>query len=150
MYPWQSGSNGREEAQVVHLNPLSGRWLPDSSHLQRHINVAIAYNVWQYYQVTGDIEFMANYGAEMIFEICRFWASIARFDPALDRYEIVGVMGPDEYHDGYVGAAAPGLAQQFLYQRDGRLGLVPRARSGRPPARAPTQRAARPPVAGRE
>ncbi|MGD0312598.1 MAG: glycosyl hydrolase family 65 protein [Acidimicrobiales bacterium] len=110
MYPWQSGSNGREEAQVVHLNPLSGRWLPDASHLQRHINAAIAYNVWQYYQVTADIEFMANYGAEMILEVCRFWASIARFDPALDRYEIVGVMGPDEYHDGYVGAAEPGLA----------------------------------------
>jgi alpha,alpha-trehalase len=109
MYPWQSGSNGREEAQVVHLNPLSGRWLSDASHLQRHINVAIAYNVWQYYQVTGDMEFMTNYGAEMILEISRFWASIARYDPALDRYEIAGVMGPDEYHDGYVGAATPGL-----------------------------------------
>jgi alpha,alpha-trehalase len=109
MYPWQSGSNGREEAQVVHLNPLSGRWLPDSSHLQRHINVAIAYNVWQYYLMTGDNEFLANYGAEMILEISRFWASIARFNPALDRYEITGVMGPDEYHDGYVGAAMPGL-----------------------------------------
>ena len=110
MYPWQSGSNGREEAQVVHLNPLSGRWLPDSSHLQRHINVAIAYNVWQYYQVTGDLDFLSNYGAEMIFEISRFWASIARLNPSLDRYEIVGVMGPDEYHDGYVRAVAPGLA----------------------------------------
>jgi len=109
MYPWQSGSNGREETQVVHLNPLSGRWLPDASHLQRHINVAIAYNLWQYYQVTGDIEFVANYGAEMILEISRFWSSIARYDSELDRYEIVGVMGPDEYHDGYVGAAVPGL-----------------------------------------
>jgi alpha,alpha-trehalase len=109
MYPWQSGSNGREEAQVVHLNPLSGRWLPDTSHLQRHINAAIAYNVWQYYQATGDIDFMVNYGAEMIFEISRFWASIARYDPALDRYEILGVMGPDEYHEGYLGAVAPGL-----------------------------------------
>ena len=81
MFPWQSGSNGREEAQVVHLNPLSGRWLPDASHLQRHINAAIAYNVWQYYQATGDIDFMVNYGAEMIFEISRFWASIAQYDP---------------------------------------------------------------------
>ena len=109
MYPWQSGSNGREEAQVLHLNPLSGRWLPDASHLQRHINAAIAYNVWQYYQATGDIDFMVDYGAEMIFEISRFWASIARYDPALDRYEILGVMGPDEYHEGYLGAVAPGL-----------------------------------------
>jgi hypothetical protein len=24
MYPWQSGSDGKEETQVVHLNPLSG------------------------------------------------------------------------------------------------------------------------------
>ena len=72
--------------------------------------MAIAYNVWQYYQVTGDSTSWSNYGAEMIFEISRFWASIARFNPALDRYEIVGVMGPDEYHDGYVGAVAPGLA----------------------------------------
>ena len=109
MYPWQSGSNGREETQVVHLNPRSGHWLPDASHLQRHINAAIAYNVWHYYQATGDIDFMATYGAEMIFEISRFWASIARYNPALDRYEILGVMGPDEYHDSYVGAAAPGL-----------------------------------------
>jgi alpha,alpha-trehalase len=109
MFPWQSGSNGREEAQVVHLNPRSGRWLPDASHLQRHINVAIAYSLWQYYQVTGDIEFIANYGAEMIFEISRFWASIAHYDSGRDRYEIVGVIGPDEYHDGYVGADEPGL-----------------------------------------
>jgi alpha,alpha-trehalase len=109
MYPWQSGSNGREEAQVVHLNPLSGHWMPDASHLQRHVNVAIAYNVWQYYQATEDIEFMADYGAEIIFEISRFWASAARFDASLERYEIVGVMGPDEYHDGYVEAQNPGL-----------------------------------------
>jgi trehalose/maltose hydrolase-like predicted phosphorylase len=31
MFPWQSGSDGREETQVLHLNPESGRWLPDVS-----------------------------------------------------------------------------------------------------------------------
>ena len=149
MYPWQSGSNGREEAQVVHLNPLSGRWLSDSSHLQRHINVAIAYNVWQYYQVTGDIEFLANYGAEMIFEISRFWASIARFDPVLDRYEIVGVMGPDEYHDGYVGAATPGLANNAYTNVMAVWVLCRGLELRRSPARAPAKRAAHPLVGGR-
>ena len=109
MYPWQSGSNGREEAQVVHLNPVSGRWRPDASHLQRHIGSAIAFNIWKFYQATADIDFMLNFGAEMIFEISRFWADIAQYDRTSDRYEIVGVMGPDEYHDGYVGASAPGL-----------------------------------------
>jgi len=109
LYPWQSASSGREETQQVHLNPQSGRWLPDNSHLQYHVNAAIAYNIWQYFQVTGDMEFMSFYGAEMFLEIARFWESVSTYNPDLDRYEILGVMGPDEYHEGYPGAAEPGL-----------------------------------------
>ena len=109
MYPWQSGSDGREESQTLHLNPRSGRWTPDNTRLQRHVNAAIAYNVWQYYQVTGDWEFLSFYGAEMILEITRFWASMTTYNQSLDRYEILGVMGPDEYHDRYPDATEPGL-----------------------------------------
>jgi len=101
MFPWQSGSNGREETQVLHLNPRSGRWLPDRSHRQRHVNIAIAYNVWEHYLVTGSTAFLRFVGAELLVEIARFWSSVAHHNPALDRYEIHGVMGPDEYHDGY-------------------------------------------------
>lgn len=109
MYPWQSGSNGGEESQTLHLNPRSGRWILDNSHLQRHVNNAIAYNVWNYYQATGDIDFLSFYGAEIIIEIARFWASIAQYNKLLDRYEICKVMGPDEYHEGYPDADEPGL-----------------------------------------
>ncbi len=109
MYPWQSGSSGREETQTMHLNPNSGNWLPDNSHLQRHINIAVAYNVWQYFQATEDVDFLAFYGAEMLVEISRFWSSIASYNKALDRFEIRNVMGPDEYHDAYPDADEPGL-----------------------------------------
>ena len=109
MFPWQSGSNGREETQHLHLNPRSGRWLPDHSHLQRHVNIAIAYNVWQHYMVTGSTAFLRFVGAEMLLEIARFWASVASYNPAEDRYEIHGVMGPDEYHEAYPGSGEPGL-----------------------------------------
>lgn len=109
MYPWQSGSDGREESQVVHLNPSSGRWIPDHSALQRHVNIAIAYNVWQYYQVTLDTDFLSLYGAEIILDIARFWASATTYNPELDRYEIRGVMGPDEYHESYPDSETPGL-----------------------------------------
>ena len=101
MFPWQSGSDGREESQRLHLNPQSGRWIPDNSSRQRHINAAIAYNIWHYYEVTGDIEFLNSYGAEMMLEIARFWASIAQRNPADDRYDIRGVMGPDEFQTAY-------------------------------------------------
>ena len=109
MYPWQSGSNGREESQQVHLNPKSGRWIPDNTHLQRHVNAAIAYNIFQYYQVTGDMEFLSFYGAEMFLEIARFWAHMATYNPKIERYEILGVIGPDEYHDAYPDSDKPGL-----------------------------------------
>jgi alpha,alpha-trehalase len=109
MFPWQSGSDGREETQRRHLNPRSNRWNPDNSALQRHLNAAIVYNLWQYYQVTGDLGFLAGFGAELIIEVARFWSSIASYNRALDRYEICGVMGPDEYHDAYPGASTPGL-----------------------------------------
>lgn len=109
MYPWQSGTDGTEETQVVHLNPNSGRWEPDLSHNQRHVNAAIFYNVWHYYQATGDEEFLSNHGAEMMLEIARFWASIAHFNPERDRYEIHGVMGPDEFHEKYHDSDEEGL-----------------------------------------
>ncbi|MDX2820313.1 glycosyl hydrolase family 65 protein [Streptomyces ipomoeae] len=109
MYPWQSGSDGREETQVWHLNPRSGRWLPDHSRLQHHVGSAIAYNVWQYCEATGDTEFLHTRGAEMLLQIARFWADLADFDPETGRYRIGGVVGPDEYHDSYPGAGLPGL-----------------------------------------
>ena len=109
MYPWQSGSDGREEAQRFHLNPHSGRWLPDHSHLQRHVNIAIAYDEWQYHMVTGSTDDLRFGGAEMLIEIARFWASAVTYNPRLDRYEIVGVVGPDEYHDAYPGAGRQGV-----------------------------------------
>lgn len=109
MFPWQSGSDGREESQRLHLNPKSGRWLPDHTHLQRHVSAAVAYNVWQYYQATLDGRFLAKMGAEILIEVARFWASLASWNETRGRYELRGVMGPDEYHDAYPDAQTPGI-----------------------------------------
>jgi trehalose/maltose hydrolase-like predicted phosphorylase len=109
MFPWQSGSEGKEETQRVHLNPLSGRWEPDLSRNQRHVNAAIFYNIWHYFQATRDLAFLDDRGAEIMLEIARFWSSIALFNPARERYEIHGVMGPDEFHEKYPDAAEGGL-----------------------------------------
>ncbi len=109
MFPWQSGSNGREETQKMHLNPQSGNWLPDVSHLQYHINVAIPFNVWHYYQSTGDMDFLLSHGAEIILSSALFWSCIAHFNPKRNKYEIHNVMGPDEYHTHYPDAREPGL-----------------------------------------
>jgi alpha,alpha-trehalase len=109
MFPWQSGSDGREESQRLHLNPRSGRWNPDSSARAHHIGIAVAYSSWQFYQVTGDLAYLIDYGAEILAEIARFWVSRASYDEERERYSIRGVIGPDEFHAGYPDAPYDGI-----------------------------------------
>ncbi|WP_197283474.1 trehalose-phosphatase [Mycobacterium sp. Marseille-P9652] len=109
MFPWQSGSDGREESQRLHLNPRSGRWNPDASARAHHIGIAVAYNAWKFYQTTGDLAYLIDYGAELLGEIARFWVSRATFDPERGRYSIRGVIGPDEFHSGYPEAPYDGI-----------------------------------------
>jgi trehalose/maltose hydrolase-like predicted phosphorylase len=109
MFPWQSGSDGREETQVIHLNPVSGKWGDDHSSLQRHVSLAIAYNTIQYGHYVRDMEFMKQYGAEMLLEISRFWAGKAVLDKDSGQYTIGGVMGPDEFHEKYPDREKGGL-----------------------------------------
>lgn len=109
MYPWQSGSDGREVSQQLHLNPQSGRWNPDPSARAHHVGLAIAFNAWQHYQVTGDRQYLVDYGAEIMVEIARFWVGLAKFDDSRGRYMIRGVIGPDEFHSGYPGMEYDGI-----------------------------------------
>jgi kojibiose phosphorylase len=43
---------------------------------------------------------MLDYGAELIFETARFWASRVSYNKKLSLYEVKEVTGPDEYHKG--------------------------------------------------
>jgi beta-phosphoglucomutase family hydrolase len=100
LFPWQSGSDGSERTPTVLFNSRSGRWVADHSHLQRHVGLAVAYNAWQYYTSTGDVRWLARRGADLIIEVARLFAAMARYDAEADRFHLDGVMGPDEYHDG--------------------------------------------------
>lgn len=65
--------------------------------LEQHINVAIPYAVRLYALSSGDDEFVREYGAEMVMETCRFWASRVTFNERKQQYVINTVTGPDEY-----------------------------------------------------
>lgn len=109
LFPWQSGSDGREETPEQLFNLRSGRWMPDHSRRQLHVGLAVAYDAWQYYLASGDRRWLAERGAELIVEVARLFDALAAYDPAHDRFHIAGVMGPDEYHDGYPEAPGRGL-----------------------------------------
>ncbi|GAU77913.1 beta-phosphoglucomutase [Fusibacter sp. 3D3] len=62
---------------------------------QYHINADIAYAFIQYYLYTGDLDFMASAGAEVLFETARIWLEIGHFYQGT--FQIHNVTGPDEY-----------------------------------------------------
>jgi len=109
LFPWQSGSDGQEETQQIHLNPMTQQWGPDLSSAQYHGNIAIAYNILRYFDLTRDVGFMEDFGAEIVLEIAKMFASMARYNHETERYDIVGVMGPDEYHESFPGSSEQGL-----------------------------------------
>ncbi|MFQ6102481.1 MAG: glycoside hydrolase family 65 protein [Anaerolineae bacterium] len=104
--------NGYEGAQYAWESALTGdettpRWVPGptgdliriwTGDIQLHITADVAYAVWRYWQVTGDDEFMRDYGAEILLDTAVFWGSRAEYNAQRDRYEINDVIGPDEYH----------------------------------------------------
>ena len=108
MYPWQSAMYGDEQAQIIHLNPVNNQWDPDNSRRQRHVSLAIAYDVWYYYHLTGDAQFLNSGALAMLLEISKFWLNRAQ-DDGSGRYDISGVMGPDEFHEKYPDAKTGGF-----------------------------------------
>lgn len=109
MFPWQSGRDGSEQSQSRHLNPMSKQWTPDNSRLQRHVSLAIAYNVWLYWINTHDDAYMEEEGLELLQEITKFWQSTLVLSDDGLHYDIKHVMGPDEFHEQYPNAIEAGL-----------------------------------------
>jgi trehalose/maltose hydrolase-like predicted phosphorylase len=99
-YPWESTLNGEETTPPAIVHPETGELIPVlNGQIELHITASISHGVWQYWRVTGDDEFMREYGAEMLLNAAEFWASRAEWNPENSYYEIDNVIGPDEWHE---------------------------------------------------
>lgn len=87
-YPFTAGVTGLETVWKDVRHPF----------MQVHGISDVALGVIQYFTATGDEEFLAEYGLEMLIEICRYWCDRAEWNEANQRYEIVQVTGTDEHH----------------------------------------------------
>ncbi|GMB10124.1 glycoside hydrolase family 65 protein [Thermolongibacillus altinsuensis] len=101
MYPWESAFTGDEVTpEWGAVDIVTGKatkiWC---GFIEQHITSDIAYAVWQYYQVTGDQDFMDRYGYEMLFDTATFWASRLEWNEEKQEYHINDVIGPDEYKE---------------------------------------------------
>lgn len=102
------GLTGDEQSQKIHLNPVNNCWEPDNSRRQRHVSLAIVYNLWIYTQTTGDTTILDEGGLAVVLEITKFWLNKVQLGED-GRYHLAGVMGPDEFHESYPGASEGGL-----------------------------------------
>lgn len=98
MYPWESADTGEETTPRAVITPSGEVISVLNGDMEIHITADIAYAVWQYWQATGDDEFFAEFGAEILLETARFWASRGTVEDD-GKYHIRHVIGPDEYHD---------------------------------------------------
>ncbi len=100
-YAWISGDSGEELCpDYFFIDVLSGRKIRNHfNDWQIHISPDITYALWEYYRASGDDEFLYSKGAEIAFSVAQFLYSRIHYSPARDRYEILRVLGPDEYHE---------------------------------------------------
>lgn len=100
-FAWVSGDTGEEICPSYFFRDLiSGRRIRNHfNDWQIHISPDISYTIWKYMTVTGDREFLRLYGAEIVFEVARFLFSRVHFRPDREQYEVIRVLGPDEYHE---------------------------------------------------
>tara|TARA_R110002050_G_scaffold221441_1_gene357241 strand:- start:6058 stop:8364 length:2307 start_codon:yes stop_codon:yes gene_type:complete len=64
-----------------------------------HRNGAIAYGIYRYQNYTGDHEYLAQYGLEVLIGISRFWAQRVHWSERKNQYVMLGVTGPNEYEN---------------------------------------------------
>ena len=99
LFPWESAADGEEQTPpTAAINIHTGKANPVWSALkEHHISADVGYAVLQYFDFTGDAEFLMKYGLEILLEVSLFWASRAVWSGQNKRYEILDVIGPDEY-----------------------------------------------------
>lgn len=100
-YAWVSGDTGEEICPSYFFKDvLTGRKIRNHfNDWQIHVSPDISYAIRRYIAVTGDTEYLLDYGAEVVFEVARFLASRVHFRLDKEQYEIIRVLGPDEYHE---------------------------------------------------
>ena len=87
LFPWRT-ING-EEASAYYA----------AGTAQYHINADVSFAIAKYVRATGDTDFLAREGGDVLVETARLWATLGfwRSHEGIEEFHIHGVTGPDEY-----------------------------------------------------
>ncbi len=102
MYPWESAWKDDGEVTPVWgaVDIVTGEatkiW---SGFIEQHITSDVAFAIWQYYMISGDLDFMNDCGFEILLDTGIFWSSRLEWSEEDKLYHINDVVGPDEYKE---------------------------------------------------
>lgn len=116
LYPWESADTGEEVTPPFATGPAGERIPILTGRQEHHIAADVAWAVWRYWQSTGDDDFLATMGGEILVETARFWASRARRRRD-GRWHISRVIGPDEYHESVTDSAFTNALARWNLER---------------------------------
>jgi len=121
-YAWESADSGQDVTPAYYFTASGERKDTRTGEQEHHLNADIGVAVWQYWQATGDEDYLLGEGAEILFELARFWAS--RAEQGSDgRWHVRGVIGPDEYHEGVDDNAYTNQLAAWLLDRAAELAV---------------------------
>ncbi|GAA1798731.1 glycoside hydrolase family 65 protein [Planosporangium flavigriseum] len=97
-FPWESALSGGDVTPTSARLPTGEVIRVRTGEWEEHIVADVAWAAACYLDWTGDADFAAGAGRELMVETARYWASRVRRDRA-GRVHIDTVTGPDEYHE---------------------------------------------------
>ncbi|MGA2246068.1 MAG: glycosyl hydrolase family 65 protein [Verrucomicrobiota bacterium] len=122
-YAWESQETGDDACTYFNIgDPVTKRDLRTYFRdKQVHISGDVAIAMWEYFKLTGDDTLLLEGGGEVILECARFYYSYAYFNQNKRRYEILDVVGPDEYHERINNNAFTNMVARATFEIAGRL-----------------------------
>jgi nigerose phosphorylase len=100
-YAWESQDTGDDACTLFNITDVFTN-RPMRTYFrdkQVHISADVVYALWDYYTITQDESILLDGGAEVIAECARCLLSYLYYSREKDRYEMLDVTGPDEYHE---------------------------------------------------
>ncbi|MBR2288553.1 MAG: glycoside hydrolase family 65 protein [Clostridia bacterium] len=100
-YAWESVEGGKDACSDYNVTDVfTGRPMRTFFRdKQVHITADIVYGLRKYVAWTGDTDMLAQGGARVVYEAARFYLSLITRRLLSDTYDLLDVIGPDEYHE---------------------------------------------------
>lgn len=100
-YPWESAwlSDGEVTPKFGEIDLITGRPTPIlTGEIEHHVTGDVIFGLSEYLQVTNDEKIRQQF-FDVVMEAAKFWCSRVVYNETEDRFEILDVIGPDEYKE---------------------------------------------------